>query len=83
MNDGEDRRPDFEFTVRARAREVTFRVVGDVEWRTEGTARVERADRREGLPRPLRPGSRYTDVHVSTQIKAWLEDPGVTEADEA
>lgn len=75
MNDRGDCRPDFEFAASARAQEATFRVVGEVECRTEGTARVERTARREGLPRPVRPYIRYTGIQVSTRIRAWLEDP--------
>lgn len=75
MNDRRDRRPDFEFAASVRAQEATFRVVGEVECHTEGTARVERTGRREGLPRPVRPYIRYTGIQVSTHIKAWLEDP--------
>jgi hypothetical protein len=74
VNDRKDRPPNFEFKAAARAREATFRAVGDVEWRTEGTARVERTGRRAGLPSPVRPHIRYTDVRVSTHIKAWLDE---------
>ena len=73
MRLGKERRPDLEFEAAARAREITFRVVGDVEWRTEGVARVDRVRRRDGLPSPVRPHVRYRDVHVSTSIKAWLD----------
>lgn len=68
--------PTFELEVRARARQITFRVVGDVTWRTEGTARVERTGSRDGLPRPVLPHVRYTDVHVSAHVKAWLNESG-------
>jgi hypothetical protein len=71
---GKERLPDFEFEVAARAREITFRVVGDVEWRTEGVARVDRVRRRDGLPSRVRPHVRYRNVHVSTSLKAWLDE---------
>ena len=72
MRPGEERPPDFEFEVAARAREITFRTVGEVEWRTEGVARVDRVRRRDGLPSPVRPHVRYRNVYVSTSLKAWL-----------
>jgi hypothetical protein len=72
--DRKDCPPTFELEVRARAREVTFRVIGDVTWRTEGTGHVERTGRRDGLPFPALPHVWYTDVHVSTHIKAWLNE---------
>jgi hypothetical protein len=70
---GKNRPPDFEIEVAAQAREITFRVVGDVGWRTEGVARVDRVRRRDGLPSPVRPHVRYRNVHVSTSLKAWLD----------
>ena len=76
MTDGKHRPPAFELQVTARAREVTFRVVGDVTWSTEGTGDVEWTGRRDGLPRPALPDTRYTDVQVSTHIKAWLSETG-------
>jgi hypothetical protein len=76
VTDGKDCPPTFEIEVRARAREMTFRVVGDVTWRTEGTGHVERTGRRDGLPFPALPHVRYTDVQVSTHIKAWLNETG-------
>jgi hypothetical protein len=68
-----NRPPDFEIEAAAQAREITFRVVDDVEWRTEGVARVDRVRRRDGLPSPVRPHVRYRNVHVSTSLKAWLD----------
>jgi len=76
MTDGKHRPPAFELQVTARAREVTFRVVGDVTWRTEGTGNVERTGTRDGLPCPALPHTRYTDVQVSTHINAWLSETG-------
>jgi hypothetical protein len=73
---GKNRPPDFEIEAAAQAREITFRVVDDVEWRTEGIARVDRVRRRDGLPSPVRPHVRYRNVHVSTSLEAWLDgDP--------
>ena len=73
MKPGKNRPPDFEIEVAAQAREITFRVVDDVEWRTEGVARVDRVRRRDGLPSPVRPHVRYRNVHVATSLKAWLD----------
>ena len=73
MSPGKERPPDLEIEVAAQAQEITFRVVGDVEWRTEGVARVDRVRRRDGLPSPVRPHVRYRNVHVSTSLKAWLD----------
>jgi hypothetical protein len=74
---GEDRPPAFELQAAARAKEITFRVVGEVEWRTEGTAHVERAGRHDGLPSPVLPHVRYTNVCVSTRIAAFLDEPEI------
>ena len=76
MTDRKDRPPAFELQVAARAREIIFRKVGDVTWRTESTGHVERIVRRDGLPSPVLPHTPYTDVHVSTHIKAWLKETG-------
>ena len=76
MTDATDPSPVFELKLRVRAREATFHQVGDVTWHTEGTGHVERTGRRDGLPSPVRPHTRYTDVHVSTHIKAWPTKPG-------
>ena len=75
--------PAFEVKVAARAGEITFRAVDEVAWRTEGTARVHRARRRDGLPAPVRLNVRYTDVRISSHIQAWLEEspPGDTGTD--
>lgn len=74
MRPGKERLPDLEFDVAAWAREITFRVVSDIEWRTEGVARVDRVRRRDGLPSRVRPHMRYRNVHVSTSLKAWLDE---------
>jgi hypothetical protein len=75
MTDATDRSPAFELKVTARAREATFRKVCDVTWRTKGAGHVERTGRRDGLPSPVLAHTRYTDVHVSTHINAWLTKP--------
>ena len=73
MRPGKERVPDFEFEAAARAREITFRVVGDVECRPERVARVDRVRRRDGLPSRAGPHVRYRNVRVSTSLKAWLD----------
>jgi hypothetical protein len=83
MSDRGDGPPAFEVKVAARAAEITFHAVDDVEWRTEGTARVHRTRRRDGLPSPVRPGVRYTDIRISSHLQAWLQEspPGDTGTD--
>lgn len=76
MSDGPDRPPAFEIKLTARAREMIFRVVGEPEWHTEGTGRVERVRRRDGLPSRVQPHVRYTSVHISSHLKAWLGETG-------
>jgi hypothetical protein len=77
MKRGEDRPPAFEVEVAACAQEMYFRTVGDVEWRTEGTANIERTGRRDGLPSPVLPHVRYKEVRVSTRIAASLAEPEI------
>jgi hypothetical protein len=76
MTDHKDRPPAFELQAAARAREITFHKVGDVTWRTENAGHVERTVQRDGLPSPIPPHTRYTDIHISTHIKAWLNETG-------
>ena len=76
MTDHKDRPPAFELQAAARAREITFHEVGDVTWRTANTGHVERTGQRDGLPSPIPPHTRYTDIHISTHIKAWLNETG-------
>ncbi len=66
-------RPDLGFEARAHARQLCFHVVGEPETRTDGTARVEQARQRDGLPSPVLPHVLYKDVGVSTHVAAWLE----------
>jgi hypothetical protein len=74
LSDGGNCSPALEFDFAVRAAQLTFRAVDDVHIRTEGTARVERATQRDGLPRPVTPGVRYADVRLSSQLSAWLDE---------
>jgi hypothetical protein len=74
VNDRQDWPPAFELKVAARAQEAIFSVVGDAKWRTEGLADAERTGYRDGLPAGLCPHAQYTNIRVSSHIKAWLNE---------
>ena len=71
---GHELPPAFDVGVAADAKQIHMRVTGEARTRSEGVTRVERATVRDGLPDHLRRGERYTDVHTSYRVAAWLDE---------
>ncbi|MBR8742364.1 hypothetical protein [Nocardiopsis sp. MG754419] len=72
--DGEGPRDDVGIDASLSARELIFREVPEVRTRTWGEPDHESVSHseRRGLPRPVRSGTRYTDVHLDYRLAGRL-----------
>jgi hypothetical protein len=78
-----DREPDVEMRAGARADELRFECVPDVEVRahSDSPAYAESGSLRENVPDEVERGVTYRDVRVRWRAAAWLRDPDIEDAD--